>query len=106
MRNRIIAGSSFGMIPAECPADSNGTINAVRTAHSYGRFVFMARARGSHRDAPGAWLTEACLTKSRDAIKMLSVKKGPAFSPNFIAESAEDLKDVVRVAAALTDYTL
>lgn len=106
MRNRIIAGSSFGIIPAECPIDSRGTINAVRTAHSYGRFVFLARAKGAHRASQGAWLTEACLAKSAQAMRMLSKKNGPVFSPNFIAESAEDLKEVLPIALALSDHTI
>lgn len=105
MRNRIIAGSSYGLIPAECPADSRGTLNAVKVAHDYGRFIFMARARGRYRGTPGAWLTESYLDNPREVSRILG-KNGSVFAPNFVAESADDLKDAVKIATVLTDFVL
>lgn len=106
MRNRIIVGMSFGMVPAECPPDSRGTIAAVRMCVEYGRFLVLARPKEPYRRHPGAWLVEACASGSDELSKFFPSRRGRSFSPNGIAESPQDMNELVSIAAAFSDHVI
>ena len=105
-RNRIIAGMSFAMVPAECPRDSRGTIAAARVCLDYDRFLLLGRPKGRYRSHPGSWLAEACAHQSDDLYRVIPSKNKRVFSPNGIAESSEDLADMVRLAYHFSQHTL
>jgi DNA protecting protein DprA len=105
-RNRMIAGMSFAMIPAECPRDSRGTIAAARMCVDYDRFLLLGRPKGRYRNHPGAWLVEACAEKSDDLYRVIPSKGKKVFSPNGVAESSEDLAEMMKLAYHFSQHAI
>lgn len=94
-RNRIIVGLSACVIPCEASSSSRGTLQAVGTAFSEGRFVLAARAKPGWREMPGAWLSERL---ARGDFGAEAAGRAASNGAHGVAENRDDLAELVRFA--------